>query len=371
MLEQVISPFLEIEDDMAFSPVPRESKGRIDKAGEILARSVVQINGEPGYMITPEFDWAWELASRWRACHAHPINTFQSTLRNKVRGTDTIVAQRLKRMPTIIDKLARYQKMALSQMQDIGGIRAISQTVGQAEYLAKNYLNNANFQHELTNQKNYIDCPRDEDGYRSIHLIYRYKNKGNPSYDGLRVELQIRSRLQHNWATAVETMGTFLGQALKSRKGDKEWLDFFALTSCAFSHLESRPPVPRFSKWSKRDIFQMVSDKEKEISALEKMKGFSVALSQITTGRGEFYHLLVLDSLNQKVIVRAFDRENAKEALAEYSKFEERAAKGEKIEPVLVSAGPLDQIKRAYPNFFLDIAEFTGAVRHILRKVEQ
>ncbi len=45
----------------------------------------------------------------------------------------------------------------------------------------------------------------------------------------LLIELQLRTRLQHEWATAVETMGTFLQSSLKSSQGPEEWLDFFSL----------------------------------------------------------------------------------------------------------------------------------------------
>jgi putative GTP pyrophosphokinase len=99
---------------MAFSEVPKESKNQINKAGQIL----VQRN--PSYA---ELRWARDLADRWRACHAYPINTFQANLRGKLKGFlhDPIAAQRLKRMPTIIDKLKRYPAMKLTTMQDIGG----------------------------------------------------------------------------------------------------------------------------------------------------------------------------------------------------------------------------------------------------------
>jgi putative GTP pyrophosphokinase len=245
------------EFDMAFPLVPTESKGQINKAGKVLLK---------GATSEEELEWAWDLVSRWRACHAYPINTFQATLRNKTSGfADPIVAQRLKRMPTIINKLDRYPAMQLTTMQDIGGVRAVVSTVEDAEKLAEDYRTNKNFLHELIDQKNYIANPRSEDGYRSVHLIYRYKNERNPGYDGLRLEMQIRSRLQHKWATAVETMGTFLGQALKSRQGDKEWIDFFAIISSAFAHSEDRPLVPRFSHLSKGDTFKAVTDVRRQL----------------------------------------------------------------------------------------------------------
>ena len=344
---------------MPFSQVPQESKNQINKAGKSLANY--------GDFNHKEIEWAWDLTSRWRACHAYPINTFQSTLRTKIRrhGSNPIVAQRLKRMPTIIDKLRRYSAMQLTTMQDIAGIRAILSTVTQAEKLTEEYLNSS-FSHELISQKNYIESPRNEDGYRSIHLIYQYTNKRNPHYDGLRLELQIRSRLQHIWATAVETMGTFLGQALKSRQGDKAWLYFFAITSSAFAHTEHRSPLPRFHNLSRKQTFREVAVAERSLKALEMMNGFSVVAQNIRPGRGYSYHLIILDSLKKNITVVPYDRDSFKQAVSDYSEYEEKAAKGQKIEPVLVSAGRLDQLQRAYPNFFLDIREFGHMVRKIV-----
>src|SRR2546430_5146054 len=237
---------------MAFPSVPKASKGQINKAGEILSSS----DKSDAIAVLS----AWELAAAWRACHAYPINTFQATLRTKLRGNfvDPIVAQRLKRMPTIIGKLVRYPSMKLTTMQDIGGLRAVLKSVAEAEKLADIYENKSRFLHELIDRKNYIDEPRSEDGYRSIHLIYKYKNEHYSAYDGLRLELQIRSRIQHKWATAVETMGTFLGQALKSRQGDQEWLDFFALTLSAFAHIGKRPPVPRFARLTEKETREAI-----------------------------------------------------------------------------------------------------------------
>jgi len=342
---------------MAFSPVPKESKSQINKAGEIL----VQDNPRP-----KDLEWARDLADKWRACHAYPINTFKQ---------DPIAAQRLKRMPTIIDKLKRYPAMKLTTMQDIGGIRAIVGSVQDVYKLADEYRKSQRFPHELINQKDYIQNPRSEDGYRSLHLIYKYKNKKALDYDGLRLELQIRTKLQHTWATAVETMGTFLGEALKSRQGNKEWLDFFAVVSSAFAHSEKCVPIPRFKHLSAAESRQGVADLEAGLGALEKMRGFSVALSVITkskgTGRSWFYHLIVLNSLERSVGITSYDRKSFKGAVADYGKVEARAAQGENIEPVLVSAGPIDKLRRAYPNFFLDIRGFVKIVDGMIANVKR
>ena len=75
--------------------------------------------------------------------------------------------------------------------------------------------------------------------------------------------------MQHVWATAVETMGTFLGQALKSRQGDQEWIDFFAIVSSVFAYKEERPLVPRFATFTKTQTFRAVAAAEQRIGALD------------------------------------------------------------------------------------------------------
>lgn len=347
---------------MAFSSVPKESRSKINKVGAIL----VSDNPMPS-----DLNWAQDLAERWRACHAYPINTYQATLRTKLRlySADPIVAQRLKRMPTIIDKLKRYPAMKLTTMQDIGGVRAILGSVTGVCKLVDQYQDSKRFAHELTDHKDYIQYPRSEDGYRSVHLVYKYKNILAPSYDGLRIELQIRTRLQHTWATAVESWGTFLGQALKSRQGDQEWLDFFALISSAFAHREKAPLVPRFDNLSQKATEVAIAEAEAELGALTMMKGLSVAANEIyKTGsaKGWFYHLIILNSLKRTVEIKPYDRDSFNQAVNEYGRVEAEAAKGARIEPVLVSAGPLNKLRRAYPNFFLDINDFVRLVTRIV-----
>ncbi len=355
---------------MTFSLVPEESKNRINKAGKTLIKGNTQSN---------EFKEALELANKWRACHAYPLNTFNATLRKKLSKSlpDSISAQRLKRMPTIIDKLKRYHNMQLTTMQDIGGLRAIVKSIKEVYKLADEYRDQSRFYHELVNEKDYIKCPRDEDGYRSLHLIYKYQNRQNAKYDGLLIELQIRTKLQHIWATAVETMGTFLGQALKSRQGDRKWIDFFAIISAAFACIEKSEKIPRFKSFSEEKIYELIRELEKEFHPLEQMAAFSVAVNLIAKKRNgtkisrgkkiiSWYHLIILDSLKEKVTITPFRRDEFKKAILAYSQVESEAMKGAKIEPVLVSAGPINKLRRAYPNFFLDITDFLRAVHKII-----
>lgn len=341
---------------MSFVLVPKETISQINKAGRVLRAS-------------PKDTWALNLADRWRACHAYPIHTFYSTLKIRLKkyDSDSIAAQRLKRMPTIIDKLKRESTMALALMQDIGGVRAVVDSVNSVRELEKLYLDKDRLEHELMIHKDYISCPK-TDGYRGIHLIYRYKNERAKAYDGLLLELQLRTKLQHNWATAVETMSTFLGQRLKFRQGEESWRNFFIATSAAFAHLEKCNPPPGYENISKKETFNIVTKLDGELKALEQMQGIAVVTKNIHIGgskAGSSYHLIILNSVDKQVTVRSYSRTQVQQANRDYILFETKAANGEQIEPVLVSAGNLIKLRKAYPSFFLDVRPFVGAVNTI------
>jgi putative GTP pyrophosphokinase len=341
---------------------PKFSKSQVDRAGEILAN--------PADKTEAEHSWAAEVLANWRACHGYPINTFQATLRSKLKNGygEAIVAQRLKRAPSIILKLQRFGRMRLARMQDIGGLRAILATVKKVRDLEADYRR-TNFEHVLTNSKNYVDEPKD-DGYRGIHLIYRYANKRARAYNGLSLELQLRTQRQHAWATAVETMGTFLGQALKAGQGDQEWRDFFAQASAALAILERTAPVPGFEGRTRSDVFHSVAESESRLRVLQRLEGFAIAADQITTEKGQgAYHLIVLDSARRAVTIRPYPVASLEQATLDYAAVEQRTKSGEPVEAVLVSAGPIAALRKAYPNYFLDTKAFVGEMNSVIAEV--
>jgi putative GTP pyrophosphokinase len=348
-------PSLSDGETMAF-PHPEYSRSQVNKAGAVLAKGYVA-----GSNFT-EYIHAYEIVNNWRSCHSYPINTFQITLRNKVKPNcpNFIVAQRLKRLESITAKLSRYPHMKLSTMQDIGGLRAIVQTASQAAELRDTYVRMTHpiFLHELVSHKDYLVHPKDS-GYRSIHLVYKYQNPRAPEYDGLQLELQIRSKLQHLWATAVETVGTFLKHSLKASQGPSEWLDFFALTGSAFAHIEKLPRVPQYSALKAIDTYAETLRRANELRVKEHLESYTAVAEHIKeSGRKHAYHLIVLDPIARKVTVRPFSKGHLYLANEEYLKVEKEISGGAPLQAVLVSAGTIAELRRAYPNYFLDTHEF-------------
>jgi len=338
---------------------PAYSKGQINRAGDQLASL------EPDFGL--EYFDAIEVLANWRGAHAYPINTFQSTLRSRLKAIDpeALVAQRLKRTPSIIAKLRRFEGMELARMQDIGGLRVVVADMSKLRNLVAVYQN-SRFSHKQQPAKDYISSPK-PDGYRSVHLIYRYSNDRAKEYNGLSVELQIRTKLQHAWATGVETMGTFLGQALKSGQGEVEWMDFFQTSSAAFAIMEKTAPVPGFERNTRMEIYEEIYRLEQRLNVLNKLRGFAIAADRIKTETGAgSYHLIVLNSQDKSVTLRPFATTRLDEANKEYAAIEEQAKKGAPLEAVLVSAGPIDALRKAYPNYFLDTEAFIAHIQRII-----
>ena len=220
------------EDGVAWV-APAFPQSEVSEAGQVL------VNG-PGTAM----EHALDIIGNWRSSHSFPLNTFQVGLRDRVRRVDQngLVAQRLKRLSSIEQKLRRFDWLTLSEMQDIGGCRAVVRSVRSVDRLVKAYRA-SRIRHHLVDHDDYIRNPK-ASGYRGYHLIYKYVSDRNRIYNDLKIEVQLRTQLQHAWATAVETVGTFTQQALKSSSGEKSWLRFFALMGSVIAERERSPLIP-------------------------------------------------------------------------------------------------------------------------------
>ena len=322
----------------------------IDRAGRILA-------GAPD-VGEPDDEWleAAHTVNEWRALHSGPLNTFQSNLRRRV-GRGAIVARRLKRLPSIISKLRRLSRIRLSRMQDIGGCRAVVSQPEAAFKLATD-LADSRIRHELVRSKNYIDSPQ-RSGYRSLHLVYSYYSERTPPWQGLNVEVQIRSELQHQWATAVETVGTFIGDGLKSGLGDANWLRFFALMSTAMAHREGTIEVPD-TPTNPRELVEEIRECQRILGVSARLEAFREITSQLKGVRGISNRWVVLELKLEAGLVEGlvFRPNDIEEATAYYLEREIESRGKPGAETVMVSTSSLSALRRTYPNYFADLTRF-------------
>lgn len=79
------------------------------------------------------------------------------------------------------------------------------------------------------------------------------------------------------------------------------------------------------------------------------------------------YHLMELNLEKNTVVLQAFSQKHLEDAEDLYRIKEERTAHHPHIAIVLISAGNIRQIKKAYPNYFLDTKNFTSSLQKMLR----
>jgi hypothetical protein len=315
-------------------------------------------------------EWALAVVNNWRASHSYPLNAFEIGLRDRVRkhARASTVYQRLKRLPAIQQKLILQSSMKLSQMQDLGGCRAVVPTWATVLTLYNAY-NSSRQKHVLVHEDDYINHPRDS-GYRGIHLIYKYEGRQRPEYNGLKIEIQLRTRLQHAWATAVETVGTLLKQPLKSNIGEADWLRFFALMGSALAEREGTPWVPDTPE-TKDELVRQLRDLSDRLHVEQVLTAYGQAIQTIYQGgrRAPYYLLELRPEAGADgrgvVTVTGFEADQLEQANEAYVIAEKRL-KEPSAQVVLVSVGSRQSLPVAYPNFFLDTRRFIDALRESL-----
>ena len=339
---------------------PQYSEEAINAAGQALLRSHIGS--------IPPVEEALTIVNNWRSSHAFPLNTMQMNLRTKSKRLDSksLVAQRIKRRSSIESKLLRFGWLSLFAMQDLGGCRAVVKSGDLAEELFDAYKNR-NIKHRLLRSDDYVGSPK-KSGYRGYHLIFGYFSDRKDTYNGLKIELQIRSTLQHIWATAVETVGTFTEQELKSSQGEEDWLRFFVLMSTVLAQKEKRPIVPDTPANHGELIRELryYADKLDVVNKLDAYRTAARVVSDNSKLRDGHYFLLQLDSERRRISIRRFRRGDLFEATEAYRNAELGLQEGTAGDAVLVSVESLESLKRAYPNYFLDIRLFLQEVRSAL-----
>jgi len=346
-------------------PIPVHSSTRVDRAGRNLANCVSSSNDEVALDL--------EVVSNWRASHAYALNTFQATLRNKLARlgiANALVGQRLKRMPSIERKLQRNTGMRLTQMQDIAGLRAVVGNASDVARLVQDY-DTSRFDHIRTEADDYLQEPK-SDGYRSVHLMYRYQNHSRPEYNRCRVELQVRTRLQHAWATAVETIDAFTGQDIKAGNAGAQWGRLFVVASALLADREDLPRPGDLRSVEHDHLVEELRHLEHTLQLRSRLGGYASSLRQIGTmpssNRTHAYYLIILNTQEMWFNIFPFASTEQDAASNAYSTWEARG-NGE-LDVVLIAGGSVAQLRHAYPNYFADATEFVRFLNETLRPRE-
>ncbi|WP_051420639.1 RelA/SpoT domain-containing protein [Helicobacter pametensis] len=297
---------------------------------------------------------------RWRGLHAEIMPLMASSLRSKLKRLKLkplVFSRRLKRYPSIRSKLIRFPDMQLHRMQDIAGMRIVFAQIDTLDQfiteMKKTYRSSkANF--EFVRCSDYIAHPK-PDGYRSIHQIYKYARGKHTQCHGLTLELQIRTKLQHLWATAVEVLGMGLNSKLKSGEGEEYYKEFFRVCGDLFA-LKELKHIEESQKNQKKDLIAKLQTLDASHSILKYLSALSVS-TRLEKRKEDYYFVIWLNLQTRYLQINGFPKERYIEAQILYDALESKTSE-ENCDVVLISLDDFKQIQKAYPNYYLDCKTF-------------
>jgi ppGpp synthetase/RelA/SpoT-type nucleotidyltranferase len=328
------------------------------RAGEALAGAVPWNNRTEAEAAIQVF----RIAHNWRDSHAYPMRVVRHELQAQLRKQKLAVAgatgARLKRMPSIRRKLANIPGN-LNQMNDLAGCRVILPSMWDVETFLQGFRRGT--ANEVFREYPYIQEMK-PDGYRSHHMVLKFNGVGDASvYQGRRVEVQIRTQLQHSWATAVEAVGLYRREDLKAGKGDLDWLRLFKLMSEEFALEEA-------CESSSNERLQEITELEKKLDAAETLERLSQAFVYSESvifdpNEKPDYFQIEYNRAEGKVHIRPFF--GPIYATMSYDAAEVKNAESGSGETkiVLVEVDEIENLRTAYPNYFGDVQKFKTKLR--------
>lgn len=393
------------------------SGGQVNRAGKaLLANDVSDAN--------------LKILAWWRASHEEPLDQALDVLMQVASSKDkhAVYAKRLKRFASIVSKLQIYKKMKLKDMNDMGGCRVVVGNEKKLRQVVRELKNLSYFHFEPKGtryrEKDHIKKPPSS-GYRGFHLIGQFPDKDN---NLRKIEVQLRTRIQHYWATTVEIVDLFTDQALKSNQGQEKWTQFFSETATQFEAMQSihlfegleskisklnadsdaltksldlatsQIEVKKLSKkleavktkidvtkkskaLAKTNYYNLMAENteleasrkkarklSKALKVLTKLRAFSKSI-EIIEGRFDSEkaysgYVLLKIDTEKKTVSAELFREEESKSAEEEYTKAERASTDKEV-IALVSSGAVDNLKEAYPNYYADSSEFVALLKLI------
>ncbi|MBC3930071.1 RelA/SpoT domain-containing protein [Undibacterium curvum] len=333
----------------------RFSKKDISRAGHSIRHGCVD----------EERRHAIEKIQNYREIHLYPLMLIKNHIDSATKrvSKNATVVRRLKMLSTIIHKLERptldgqrENAIDLTRMQDIGGCRAIVANLRQLNELRER-LGKSRSIHRITKTYDYL-TPK-ESGYGGVHLVYSCFSGAeiDSQWKNTKIEVQLRTELQHAWATSLEIIDTLENFNLKtSVDGHVEWRRFFKIAGILVAHKEGAVVLEQKLLDESIDELRLL---ETQLEVRKRLAKYNVAM-RLTTGNASLtikkvrpddlylVRLFRVDESRFKGTVTPYRARDKNEAL---QKLAESESSSDLVAAVIVSAKNVKNLKKAYPNY--------------------
>lgn len=323
------------------------SKSLVDSAGKVLTRET-ETDVDKYILYTDAFD-------EYRKNHLEPLSKTTMELQQWLAqfGKDYFIAQRLKRKPQILRKLKRFSAR-LSQLQDIGGTRIIVDQNKDVNDLVNFLKERFQTSKELKVVKltDYRGEGREDSGYRAYHVILER--------EGYRMELQIRSKIQHYWAETIERTSIVYGHHLKELEGDSTIILYFKTLSDLFYEIEAgrRPAAALRTKVEdlrikSEDIIQNADEKNIFNSYVNEGVTKDLEKKEKTLGESGLNNWIFVFNWNiGSFVAWELITNDPKGAIAQYVEYENRYTSENGFEVVLVGSSKVATVRQTHSHYF-------------------
>lgn len=323
------------------------SKTLIDRAGSALATDSEE-DVDKYIMYVDAFD-------EYRKLHLEPLSKTTVELQHWLNslGEEYFIAQRLKRKPQILRKLRRFS-VRLSQLQDIGGSRIIVNKNIDVDKVI-NFLNERldhSDELKVIRRTDYRGEGRDDSGYRACHIIIER--------DNMKIELQIRSKIQHYWAETIERTSVVYGHHIKELEGDPIIINYFKSLSDLFYEIESARK-PNSALKNKVEEFRIKSEEiiqnadEKNIFSSHVNEGVVKDLEEKekrANNSGINNWIFVFNWKIGSFVTWDLVTNDPNGAVNKYVEYENKYTSEEGYEVVLVGSSEVATIRRTHSHYF-------------------
>ncbi|MBD5246437.1 MAG: RelA/SpoT domain-containing protein [Barnesiella sp.] len=253
-----------------------------------------------------------------------------------------ICTYRIKRVESIISKLRRFPNTSLVTMEDLAGCRCILLSRHDIPRLVDSIKRRLN----VTRTRDYITNTPDT-GYKSYHLTIQDDNNSQ-----LKLEIQLRSRVHHNWATLVEITDQVLGTKIKENHDIPDLMEFHRL----FSKSESEVTIQ-----DKKRLLE-IADNYDYVSRIGQLfiqnnQQMHSLYNEINSTKDTFF---LVETDNRKLItfLHFTDFRNAEEAyIKQYAELSQNGNSSSNLLLFHVQQPDFNTISMAYSNYFLTYNE--------------
>lgn len=248
--------------------------------------------------------------------------------------------------------------MALSRMHDIAGCRIIFGDIDQLRQF-RGGVHRSEARHELIggdDRYDYIAHPKSS-GYRGIHDVYKYhvRSAAGEKWNGLRIEVQYRTLVQHAWATAVEISDIVNSTRLKFGQAAHEVERLFVLASELLARAHEGMPG-KMVDMDDRDIHHEFNELEGRVRAINHLRQLSSSEFARFARSSRLFILVNPFPENGSEVFHAIGFSDNRSAVERYAELE-KEYQG-RADVVLVGASEQDAIRLAYTNYFSDASDF-------------